>query len=137
MTDFVPLRVYPSYHFDIKRNLRGYWIARDRHGLAGGTFLTRKGALRFALFESGGDSARVHAYPAAQAARNTNGVTPGQGNYLERRSPECRIAVPRRSLADPRRAVIRKECGTRAAGRWQRGLERHIARSSSRTQRRH
>ena len=79
MTDFVPLRVYPSYHFDIKRNRQGYWIARDRHGLAGGTFLTRKDALRFALFESGGDGARVHAYPAAQAARNTKRPHPWAG----------------------------------------------------------
>jgi hypothetical protein len=100
-----------------KRTLQGYWIARDCHGLAGGTFLTRKDALCFALFESGATA------PASTLTRRhkplamPNGVTPGQGNYLERRSPECRIAVPRRTLADPRRAVTRKECGTRAAGR--------------------
>jgi hypothetical protein len=58
MPDFVPLRICSPYHFDIKRNRRGYWIVRDRCGLAGGTFLTRKNALRFALFESGGDSTR-------------------------------------------------------------------------------
>ena len=57
-----------------------------------------------------------------------NGVTPGQGNYLERRSPECRIAVPRRSLADPRRAVTRKECGTRggAVAAWLRETYRPV-----------
>ena len=70
MPDFVPLRVCPSYHFDIRRNRQGYWVARDSRDLVGGTFLTRKDALRFALFESGGDSAHVHAYPEPKAARN-------------------------------------------------------------------
>ena len=70
MPDFVPLRVCPSYHFDIRRNRQGYWVARDSRVLVGGTFLTRKDALRFALFESGGDSAHVHAYPEAKPARN-------------------------------------------------------------------
>src|SRR5260370_12682978 len=55
MPAFVPLRICPPYHFDIKRNRQGYWIARDRGGLAGGTFLTCKDAVRFALFETGGD----------------------------------------------------------------------------------
>jgi hypothetical protein len=55
MPVFVPELVCPPYHFDIKRNRRGYWIARDRGGLVGGTFLTKKDALRFALFETGGD----------------------------------------------------------------------------------
>jgi len=69
MPDFVPMRICPPYHFDIKRNRRGYWIVRDHCGLSGGTFLTQKDALRFALFESGGDSARVHTYPELKAAR--------------------------------------------------------------------
>jgi len=94
MTDFVPLRVYPSYHFDIERDGQGYWIARDRHRLAGGTFRTRKDPFRFALFESGGDSTRVHAYPTHKPLVIPNGLTPGQGNYHERRGPECRIADP-------------------------------------------
>jgi hypothetical protein len=55
--------------FDIKRSRQGYWIVRDRDGLAGGTFLTCKDAVRFALFETGGDSAHVHAYPEPKAAR--------------------------------------------------------------------
>src|SRR6202030_4198086 len=42
MPAFVPKLVCTPYHFDIKRNRQGYWIARDRGGLAGGTFLTRK-----------------------------------------------------------------------------------------------
>jgi len=70
MPAFVPLRIYPSYHFDIRRNRQGYWVARDSRDLVGGTFLTRKDALRFALFESGGDSAHVHTYPEPKAARN-------------------------------------------------------------------
>jgi hypothetical protein len=69
MPAFVPLRICPPYHFDIKRNRQGYWIARDRDGLAGGTFLTCKDAVRFALFETGGDSAHVHTDPGPEAAR--------------------------------------------------------------------
>jgi len=67
MSAFVPRRVYPPYHFDIHRSQRGYWIARDRDGLAGGTFLTCKDAVRFALFETGGDSAHVHTLAEADA----------------------------------------------------------------------
>jgi hypothetical protein len=67
MPAFVPQRISPPYHFDIKRNRQGYWIARDR--LAGGTFLTCKDAVRFALFETGGDSAHVHTAPEPEAAR--------------------------------------------------------------------
>ncbi len=69
MPAFVPKLVCTPYHFDIKRNRYGYWIARDSGGLAGGTFLTRKDAVHFALFEAGGDSAHVHTYPEAKAAR--------------------------------------------------------------------
>jgi len=69
MPAFVPQRICPPYHFDIKRNRQGYWIARDRDGLAGGTFLTCKDAVRFALFETGGDSAHVHTDPGPEAAR--------------------------------------------------------------------
>jgi hypothetical protein len=70
MPNFVPIRIYPPYHFDIKRDRKGYWIVRERCGLAGDTFLTRKDALHFALFESGGDGNHVHASPEAIAARN-------------------------------------------------------------------
>jgi hypothetical protein len=70
MPNFSPIRSCPPYHFDIKRNRRGYWIVRDRRGLAGGTFVTCKDALRFALFEAGGDSARVHTHPERKAARD-------------------------------------------------------------------
>ena len=70
MPDFVPVCICSPYDFDIKRNRKGYWIVRDRCGLAGGTFLTRKDALRFALFEAGGDITHVHTYRNAKAARN-------------------------------------------------------------------
>ena len=46
MPAFAFQHVYSPHHFDIKRNRHGYWIARDRDGLVGGTFLTRKDALR-------------------------------------------------------------------------------------------
>jgi hypothetical protein len=70
MPDFMPVRIYPPYQFDIKRNRRGYWIVRDRCGLAGGTFLTRNDAVHFALFEAGGDTTHVHAYPETKKARS-------------------------------------------------------------------
>jgi hypothetical protein len=66
MSDFVPRRIYPTYHFDIEHNLRGHWTAHDRDGLTGGTFLTRKDALRFALSETGGDRSHVHVVRAAR-----------------------------------------------------------------------
>ena len=59
MSDFVPRRVYPPYHFDIEHDPYGHWTARDRDGLAGGTFLTRKDAVRFALAETGGNRGRT------------------------------------------------------------------------------
>jgi hypothetical protein len=65
MPAFVPQRIWPPYHF----NRQGYWIARDRDGLAGGTFLTCKDAVRFALFETGDDSTHVHPDPGPEGAR--------------------------------------------------------------------
>ena len=56
MPAFLPQRICPPYHFDIKRNRQGYWIARDRDGLAGGTFLTCKDAVRFVTYVSGPDT---------------------------------------------------------------------------------
>jgi hypothetical protein len=60
MSSFNPPCVSRPQHFDIRHNRRGYWTARDRSGLIGGTFLTRRDAIRFALFEAGGDAAYVH-----------------------------------------------------------------------------
>jgi hypothetical protein len=60
MSDFVPRPVTTPYHFDIEHDRGGHWIARDRGGLSGGTFLTRQAALRFALAETGGDRRHVH-----------------------------------------------------------------------------
>jgi len=60
MSDFVPRPVPSPYTFDIEHNRGGLWTARDRDGLAGGTFLTRKAALRFALAETGGDRSHIH-----------------------------------------------------------------------------
>jgi hypothetical protein len=60
MTAFAPQRVFLPHHFDISADARGRWIARDRDGLCGGTFRTRADAVRFALFEAGGDASYVH-----------------------------------------------------------------------------
>jgi hypothetical protein len=69
MSAFIPRPVCSPYDFEIKRNLHGCWVARDRAGLTGGTFFSRKDALRFALFEVGGDNARVHLWPEMPKAR--------------------------------------------------------------------
>jgi hypothetical protein len=70
MSNFVPTRICLPYDFDVERNRQGLWIVRDRCGLVGGTFLTRKDALHFALFESGNDGNHVHVSPEAKAAHN-------------------------------------------------------------------
>jgi len=68
MTDFVPRPVTTSYDFDIEHDRLGRWTARDRGGLTGGMFLTRKAALRFALAETGGDHRHVHLVRARRLA---------------------------------------------------------------------
>jgi|AP3Bu8745761321_1050154.scaffolds.fasta_scaffold47001_1 hypothetical protein len=69
MPAFAPQFGCSPYDFDIKRSPHGCWTARDRAGLTGGTFFTREDAVRFALFEVGGDSARVHLLPEMRQAR--------------------------------------------------------------------
>jgi hypothetical protein len=71
MSDFVPRRIHPPYHFDIEHDPHGHWTARDRDGLAGGTFLTRKDALRFALAETGGNRGNIH---VVRASRRLSGA---------------------------------------------------------------
>ena len=63
MSSFVPLPISTPNHFEIAQNGRGYWVAKDKEGLIG-VFRTQKDALRFALFEVGGDSACVKVLPA-------------------------------------------------------------------------
>jgi len=60
MSDFIPRPISSPYNFDIEHDSHGHWTARDRAGLTGGTFLTRKDALRFALSETGGNRNHVH-----------------------------------------------------------------------------
>jgi len=50
----------PPHHFDIAQGSDGLWHVEDREALVGGIFRTQKDALRFALFETDGDSACVH-----------------------------------------------------------------------------
>ena len=69
MPAFFPQFVRSPYDFDIKRSPHGCWTVRDRAGLTGGTFFTREDAVRFALFEVDGDSARVHVLREARQAR--------------------------------------------------------------------
>ena len=66
MSDFVPRPVPSPYYFDIEHDRHGHWTARDRQDLAGGTFLTRKAALRFALSETGGDRRHINVVRAAR-----------------------------------------------------------------------
>jgi hypothetical protein len=48
------------HDFEIVEDASGHWVARDRDGLIGGVFRTRRDALRFALVEADGDRSRVH-----------------------------------------------------------------------------
>lgn len=59
MSSFSPQAVRTRHHFEIAENGRGYWVAKDKEGLIGGVFRSQNDALRFALFEVGGDSACV------------------------------------------------------------------------------
>ncbi len=59
MSSFAPQPVLSPPHFEIVENGPGYWVAKDEEGLIGGVFRSQKEALRFALFEVAGDSARV------------------------------------------------------------------------------
>jgi hypothetical protein len=59
--------VRSPYHFYIRPDHHGYWIVRERRDLAGGVFLAREGAIKFALFGTGGDASHVHTkFGAAQ-----------------------------------------------------------------------
>jgi hypothetical protein len=73
MPDFAPHRVCAPRHFEIQHDDHGRWIARTDDGLTGGIFLTCREALRFALFEAGGDSAHVYVLGAGESdgRRNT------------------------------------------------------------------
>jgi hypothetical protein len=61
MRNFGFHQVASSHHFYIRPDDHGHWIVRERHRLAGGVFLTREGAMKFALSETGGDASHVHA----------------------------------------------------------------------------
>jgi hypothetical protein len=63
MSSFAPQPVSTPHHFAIAENRRGYWVAQDKEGLIGGVFRTQKDAIRFALFEVGGNSACVRVLP--------------------------------------------------------------------------
>ena len=52
------------YSFYISADRHNHWIVREREDRLGGTFLTRQGAIRFALAETGGDASHVHAKQA-------------------------------------------------------------------------
>jgi hypothetical protein len=60
MASFDPRQACAPHHFEILRDTKGHWVVRDREGLVGGVFLTRKDAVRFALGEVAGDAAYVH-----------------------------------------------------------------------------
>jgi hypothetical protein len=70
MSDFVPRSVSSPYHIDISHDPHGYWTARDRGGLTGGTFFTRREALRFALAETGGQRRQVRVLRGGRAGEH-------------------------------------------------------------------
>jgi hypothetical protein len=65
--------VRSPYHFYIRPDHHGHWIVRERRNLAGGVFLTRESAMKFALSETGGDASHIHA--KLGAAHRADGVS--------------------------------------------------------------
>ena len=63
MSSFAPQPVPTRYHFEIAEDGRGHWVAKEKQGLIGGVFRSRKDALRFALFEVAGDGASARVLP--------------------------------------------------------------------------
>jgi hypothetical protein len=59
-TTLAPGRSPHPHHFDIARGHHGLWRVEDREGLIGGTFRTRRDAIRFAMFETDGDRTCIH-----------------------------------------------------------------------------
>src|SRR5580704_7090102 len=67
MPDFVPKLVCTPYHFDIKRNRQGYWIARDRGGPRRRHIPDPQGrGTSRAVRSRRRDNAHVHTYPEAK-----------------------------------------------------------------------
>src|SRR5947209_19208939 len=81
MTSFAPTAALTLHHFEVSENGRGYWVAKDKEGLIGGVFRTQKDALRFALFEAGGDSACVQVGSSAQCKTDCVRTQLGRSNY--------------------------------------------------------
>jgi len=88
MSSFAPQPVRTRYHFEIAQSERGYWVAMEKEGLIGGIFRTQKDALRFALFEVGGDNTCVRVLPA-EGSLNTRPVSGSR----ERSAPGFRRGV--------------------------------------------
>jgi hypothetical protein len=59
-TTFASPRCPQPHHFDIARSDHGLWRVEDRERLIGGTFRTRKDAIRFVMFETDGDRTCIH-----------------------------------------------------------------------------
>jgi len=55
--------VFAPHFFDIRQSRHGCWVVRDRNGSIRRIFLSRRRALRYALFRAGGDGAFVHSDP--------------------------------------------------------------------------
>src|SRR3954466_9206964 len=81
MSSFAPAAVLTLHHFEVSGNGRGYWVAEDKEGLVGGVFRTQKDALRFALFETAGDSTCVEVISSAQSKTDRARTELGCSNY--------------------------------------------------------
>jgi hypothetical protein len=65
--DLAPRRSSHPHHFDIARGNHGLWRVKDHEGLIGGTFRTRKDAIRFAMGETYGERSCIHFRRGAKA----------------------------------------------------------------------
>jgi hypothetical protein len=57
--------------FAVSCNRQGRWVARDIEGLIEGVFLDKRTAIRFALFEAGGQRSAVIIIPDGETAEGT------------------------------------------------------------------
>jgi hypothetical protein len=72
----VTFPAHPAPDYVLGRDVDGHWIVRDARGLAGGIFVDRAAALRFAAHESDHRPNAVHVVPEAVPLTLTGALPP-------------------------------------------------------------